>query len=77
MPALKLAKLPDRKPVKLQLEIMPDLDQALSDYADAYEKAYGSREKPADLVPAMIWNFLESDRDFMKLRRQQRSGQQS
>jgi hypothetical protein len=74
MPDIKLAKLPDRKPVRLQIEIMPDLEQALADYAEAYERAYGSREKPADLVPAMIWSFLESDRDFMRLRRQQKPG---
>ncbi len=73
MADLKLARLPDRKPVKLTIEIMPDLEQALADYAAAYEAAYGRQEKPADLVPYMLHAFLESDREFAKTRRQ-RSG---
>lgn len=68
MPDIKLAKLPDRKPVKLVVEILPDLEQALADYADVYATAYGQREKPGDLVPYMLWSFLESDRGFMRSR---------
>ncbi|MGQ2931630.1 MAG: DUF2274 domain-containing protein, partial [Sphingopyxis sp.] len=34
-----------------------------------YEVAYGKREKPADLIPYMLWAFLESDREFSKQRR--------
>lgn len=43
MPDIKLPKLPDRKPVKLVVEILPDLEQALAAYADAYAAAYGQR----------------------------------
>lgn len=66
MPDLKLARLPDRKPVKLIVEILPDLEKALQDYAAAYEAEYGKREKPTDLVPFMLWAFLESDREFIR-----------
>ncbi|WP_332817633.1 DUF2274 domain-containing protein [Sphingopyxis sp.] len=66
MPDLKLARLPDRKPVKLAIEIMPHLEQALADYAAAYEAAYGKHEKPADLIPYMLHAFLESDREFSR-----------
>lgn len=66
MPDLKLGKIPDRKAVKLMIEIMPDLEHALGEYAAAYETVYGAREKPADLVPFMLWAFLESDREFMR-----------
>ncbi|KFG88655.1 hypothetical protein BV98_003489 [Sphingobium herbicidovorans NBRC 16415] len=69
MPDIKLAKIPDRKPVKLVVEMLPDLEQALADYADAYAAAYGQREKPADLVPYMLWSFLESDKAFARARR--------
>ncbi len=69
MADLKLAMLPDRKPVKLTFEMLPDLEQALADYAAAYEIAYGKREKPTDLIPYMLWAFLESDREFSKQRR--------
>ncbi len=69
MPDLKLPRLPDRKPVKLTFEMMPDLEAALGDYAAAYEAAYGKQEKPADLIPYMLWAFLESDRGFVRGRK--------
>lgn len=69
MPDLKLARLPDRKPVKLTIHILPDLKSALSDYAAAYEDAYGTRENVVDLIPYMLWSFLDSDRAFARARR--------
>ena len=36
MPELKLAKLPDRMPVKLTITVQPDLAQALRAYAAVY-----------------------------------------
>ncbi|MDH4744247.1 DUF2274 domain-containing protein [Sphingomonas sp. CBMAI 2297] len=66
MPDLKLAQLPDRTPVKLGVSVMPDLHQALSDYAALYAQAYGREESVADLIPAMLSAFLESDRAFSK-----------
>ncbi len=67
---LKLAKLPDRTPVKITICVSPDLHQALGLYAAVYEKTYGAREAVADLIPAMIENFLASDRVFMAERRE-------
>ncbi|MES1983369.1 MAG: DUF2274 domain-containing protein [Pseudomonadota bacterium] len=64
---LKLAKLPDRTPVKLALTITPDLQNALRDYA-AYAQAYGTEEPIAELIPAMLAAFLESDRSFIRAR---------
>lgn len=66
MPELKLAQLPDRTPVKLGISVMPDLHQALNDYAALYAQAYGREEPVADLIPAMLAAFLESDRAFSK-----------
>ena len=68
MPELRLRKLPDRTPVKLAINLSPDLHQVLQDYADAYEAAYGRREVVADLVPFMLEGFLESDRGFARAR---------
>lgn len=68
MPDLKLARLPDRTPIKLTLTILPELHQALQAYAAAYAEAYGSEETIADLIPAMLASFLESDRAFTKAR---------
>jgi hypothetical protein len=69
MPDLKLAQLPDRTPVKLGISVMPDLHQALSDYAALYAQAYGREEPLADLIPAMLAAFLESDKAFARSRR--------
>lgn len=64
MPDIKLAQLRDRTPVKLSISVMPDLNQALNDYAAFYAQAYGREEPVVDLIPAMLVAFLESDRAF-------------
>jgi hypothetical protein len=69
MASLKLSPLPDRTPVKLTILLPPDLSRALHDYAGAYERAYGVAEPLAELVPAMLASFLESDRAFARSRR--------
>lgn len=66
MPDLKLAKLPDRKPVKLAILITPDLHQRLQDYAALYAETYGQKEAVTDLIPPMLASFLESDRGFAR-----------
>lgn len=69
MPELKLAKLPDRTPIKLAITITPDLHQMLQQYAALYAEAYGREEAITELVPAMLMAFLESDRGFSKARK--------
>ncbi|MDE1916832.1 MAG: DUF2274 domain-containing protein [Sphingomonadales bacterium] len=64
---LKLARLPDRTPIKLSITVLPDLHQALQDYARLYAEAYGRAEAVADLIPAMLSAFLDSDRSFTRL----------
>lgn len=65
---IKLAKMPDRTPVKIAISISPVLHQALIDYADLYAKVYGTAETVAELIPAMLGNFIESDRAFVRTR---------
>ena len=69
MPDLKLGRLPDRTPVKLAISILPDLAEALSAYAAIYKETYGREETVADLVPAILAAFLESDRTFQARRK--------
>lgn len=69
MAEIKLAKLPDRTPVKMAISVMPDLFEALNAYADAYETAYGRREAVSDLIPFMLESFLASDRSFSRTRK--------
>jgi len=68
MPDLKLAKLPNRTPIKLAITITPDLHQALQEYAALYAETYRVKEPVADLVPAMLSAFLLTDRSFNKAR---------
>jgi hypothetical protein len=66
MADLKLPRLPDRNPVKLSIAVMPELHQALVDYAALYATTYGCDEPVAELVPAMLAAFLDSDRTFIR-----------
>jgi hypothetical protein len=66
MPDLKLGRLPDRTPVKLSISMLPELHQRLQDYATRYAEAYGTQEPIADLIPAMLAAFLDSDRSSAK-----------
>jgi hypothetical protein len=69
MPQLKLAKLPDRTPVKFSITVSPELAQALRDYAAQYERQFGVQENITALVPFMLAAFIESDAGFRKAKR--------
>jgi hypothetical protein len=69
MSTIKLAKLPDKTPVKLAIMVAPDLHQALQDYAAAYAASYGLEVPFTDLVPAILSAFLEGDRGFQQQRK--------
>lgn len=69
MAGLRLAKLPDRTPVKITISVPPDLNQALLDYAALYSQVYGEAEPVPELIPAMLASFLDGDREFNRRRR--------
>ncbi|RYY28769.1 MAG: DUF2274 domain-containing protein [Sphingomonadales bacterium] len=66
MANIKLPRLPDRTPIKIVIAVMPDLNERLTAYAAAYAQAYGVQEAVADLIPAMLTAFLDSDRAFAR-----------
>lgn len=66
MTQLKLPQLPDRTPIKMTIQILPELANALQQYAEAYAQAYGKTEAVGDLIPFMLAAFLESDRGFAR-----------
>ena len=47
---LKLHKLPDTKPTKHTISVMPDLEADLEAYAKVYEKAYGEKAEILSLI---------------------------
>lgn len=69
MSVLKLPKLREATPVKLSISLHPDLHQSLLAYAGAYAQIYGSEIKITDLVPLMLVTFIESDREFQKVKK--------
>jgi hypothetical protein len=69
MTELRLARLPDRTPVKIGISVAPELHAALAAYADAYQAAYGRAESVAELIPYMLTAFIDSDSGFRKARR--------
>jgi len=70
MPELKLAKLPDRTPVRITVTLSPELNQALRQYAGLYRAAYGQAESVVELIPFMLGAFLDSDKGFAKARKE-------
>lgn len=66
MSTIKLAKLPDKTPVKLAIMVTPDLHQGLQEYAAFYASVYGANEALSELIPAMLTAFLDGDRGFQQ-----------
>lgn len=71
---MKLAKLPDRTPVKITFVASPDLAKSLALYAQYYEEIYRQAEPISELMPYALEAFLESDRGFLKFRREHEVG---
>ncbi len=63
---LRIAKLPDRTPVKITIAILPELNDALAQYASIYAETYAQANTVVDLIPAMLAAFLEGDRGFQR-----------
>jgi len=76
MSELKLAKLPDRKPVKITITAQPELNKKLEEYARRYQETYGEQEAVPELIPYMLDQFLSSDRTFVKTTRRASRGRQ-
>lgn len=64
MSKLKLAKLPDRAPARLNFVLPPELMARSQANAAAYSQAYGVDEPIAELILAMPSAFLTGDRYF-------------
>jgi hypothetical protein len=74
MNSIKLAKLPDRTPVKLTVTVSPELSRKLTRYAERYNEIYGNTEPEpiSELVPFMLENFLDNDKDFVRTEKKRR-----
>ena len=78
MAELKLAKLPDRTPVKYAITVPPALNKRLIEYTAMYNEAHKDEEpeKLEELIPYILDAFLDSDRAFARrLKQQEREGE--
>jgi len=67
--SLKLGPIPDQKPVKVTMSLVPDVHAALTDYAALHAREYGRQSSVADIAGLMIEKFLASDRQFKRARK--------
>ena len=67
-PTIKLHKLPDTKPTKHTITVMPDLEADLEAYAKVYEKAYGEKADVSALIPSCLLYTSPSPRDRTRSR---------
>lgn len=69
---LKLGPIADDKPVKLTIDVPADVHRDLIAYADAHAAASGQPSAgPTKLIVPMLAQFMASDREFAKFKRQQ------
>jgi hypothetical protein len=71
MAKLKIATLPNDKPVKMTIELPAPVHLDLVAYAEVLARASGhSVSDPGKLVAPMLARFMATDRAFRKFRRQ-------
>ena len=69
---IKLPKLPDRVPIKVNLSLSPELRQSVMEYAEMYRRTYGEQEcEPvAEILPYIIHDYLNTDKAFARAPKQ-------
>jgi hypothetical protein len=71
MAKLKIAVLPDDKPVKVTHELPASVHRDLLAYADVLSRETGEPiQDPIKLIAPMLARFMATDRAFAKARRQ-------
>ena len=72
MPKLRLSTIENDRPVKLSVELTAAVHRNLVAYARVLSQETGQNAlDPAKLVSPMLARFMETDRAFAKLRRNQ------
>ena len=66
MSAPRLARLPDRTPVKVTLMNLPNLHQRLVDHAAFDDQTDGPEVSIANLAPAALIAFLDEEAEIAK-----------
>lgn len=72
--ALRLAKLPERAPIKLTIALDPASHALLQEYAELYSLTYGASEPLAELIPYIVNTFIDNDKAFARTKRKRKQG---
>lgn len=76
MAKLKIAALPEDKPVKVNLELPANVHRDLVAYAEILSRQSGhSVTDPTKLIPPMLARFMASDRAFARSRKLRQDGE--
>jgi hypothetical protein len=73
MQKLKLAAVPDDKPVKFTVELSAAVHRDLVVYAQVFAQETGQKIEPAKLITPMLARFMSTDRAFLRARREKRT----
>jgi len=71
MTKLKLAAIPDDKPVKIMVKVPAAVHRDLVVYAELVGRENGKAVEVATLVAPMLARFMATDRGFAKARKSQ------
>ncbi len=71
MPKLRIAAVPDDKPVKVTAELPAALHRNLLAYAEVLARQSGHSVDPVKLIAPMLARFMATDRAIARLRRAQ------
>ncbi|MHC0055725.1 DUF2274 domain-containing protein [Actibacterium sp. D379-3] len=67
---LKLSSVPNDKPVKVSVELPPEVHRDLLDYAAVMARETGQvAPEPSKLIAPMLQRFMATDRVFTKARK--------
>ena len=78
MAKLKIAVLPDDKPVKVTHELPASVHRDLLAYAEVLSRETGDPvQDPTKLIAPMLARFMATDRAFAKARRQRHTAAES
>lgn len=69
MAKLRLGSLPDDRPVRITITMSAELQGHLQAYADAWAAETGRTIELAKIIPAIVEQFIRSDRVFARKKR--------
>jgi len=71
MPRIAIPKVrDDRTPVEYRIKLDPKVNDDLLLYQKLYERTYGQRIEPKDLLEPIAQRFLANDRGFRRFKKE-------